>query len=207
MVRRSTWILLIVFGLLVLFAWLFQRSQANKSNNTATATPTAVPTKLYNLTNAELSNITIADSAGKNIELYRDPVTSNWAIKDVPVDQADSNQIDSLSTQLLSLQVQDTLTQTVALDSYGLAIPAYTITLTTTDSSQVVTYVGALTAIKSGYYLRIDSGPVVIVNNVTVDDVLSLLKKPPLLATATPEVTVTETSTPSAPAAQPSSTP
>jgi hypothetical protein len=207
MVRRSTWILLIVFGLLVLFAWLFQRYQANKTNNTATATPTALPTKLYNLTSAEVSSINIADNTGKNIELYRDAGSSNWAIKDVPINQADSQQIDSISNQLLSIQVQDTLTQSLSLDPYGLAAPTSAITMTTTDGSQVVTAVGALTAIKNGYYVRIDSGPVVIVTNVTIDDVLNLLKKPPLLATTTPEVTVTETGTPIAPGTQPTSTP
>jgi hypothetical protein len=207
MVRRSTWILLIVFGVLVLFAWLFQRYQSNKTDSTATATPTALPVKLYSLTSAEINRINITNSAGKNIELYRDPGASKWAIKDVPVDQADSSQIESLNSQLLSTQVQNTLTQSVSLDSFGLATPAYTITLTTMDGTQVVTYVGALTAIKSGYYLRMDSGPIVIVNNVILDDVLNLLKKPPLLITATPEVTVTETGTPIAPTAQSTPTP
>jgi hypothetical protein len=207
MVRRSTWILVIIFGLLVLTAWLFPRYQANNANKTATATPTTVPTKLYNLTSAEVSSINITDSTGNNIVLYREPGSANWVIKDMPADQADSQQIESLSTQLLSIQVQDTLTQSVSLDSFGLATPAYTITLTTVDNTQYVIYIGTLTPIKNGYYLRIDAGPVVIVNNVTIDDVINLLKKPPLLATAAPNVIATETGTPIAPIAQPTSTP
>ena len=146
-------------------------------------------------------------AAEKSIDFTRDPGSTNWVIKDLPAEQADSFQIESVSSQLLSLPAIDTLTQSPPLDSIGLANPAYTITMVTADGKQIVTYVGSLSAIGTGYYIRIDSGPVVIVDNVSMDDVLKLLNEPPVLATATPEVTVTETGTPIAPAAQPTSTP
>jgi hypothetical protein len=207
MVRRSTWILLIIFALLVGFAWLFQRYQANKADNVATITPTTAPVKLYSLTITEVNNINITDSAGNSIDLYRDPVSFNWAITDVPVDQGDSFQIESVSSQLLSIQVQETLTQSLPLDSFGLVRPAYTITMTSSDGTQVVTFVGSPTAIGYGYYVRVDSGPVVIVDKVVMDDVLNLLTNPPLLPTATPEVTPTGTGTPIAPVPQETPTP
>jgi hypothetical protein len=202
MVRRSTWILLGVFALLVGFAWLFQRYQANKSSNVATATPTTAPVTLYSFPIAEVNNINITDSAGNSIDLYRDSSSSNWAITDVPVDQADTFQIESIGAELLSLQIQETLTQSVPLDSFGLVTPAYTITMTTSGGTQLVTYVGSPTVIGDGYYIRVDSGPVVILDKVAMDDVLNLLKNPPLLPTATLEVTPTETGTPIAPVSQ-----
>ena len=192
MVRRSTWILLVVFALLVGFAWLFQRSQANKTANTATATPTTSPAYLYNLSNTQVDEINITDATGDKIDLYRDLASSNWAIADVPVDQADSFKIESISTQLFSLQVKETLTQTPPLDSIGLITPTYTITMTTSDGAQIITDIGTQTAIGSGYYVRVGSGSVDIVDKVVMDDILDLLKNPPLLPTATPDVTATE---------------
>jgi hypothetical protein len=192
MVRRSTWILLVTFALLVGFAWLFQRSQANKTDNSATATPTTSPAYLYDLSNTQVDEITITDATGDKIDLYRDLASSNWAIANVPVDQADWFKIESISTQLFSLQVKETLTQTPPLDSIGLITPAYTITMTTSDGAQIITYIGTQTAIGSGYYVRVGSGSVDIVDKVVMDDILDLLNNPPLLPTATPDVTATE---------------
>jgi len=207
MVRRSTWILLAVFAILVGFAWFFQRYQANKAENAATATPTTSPVNLYDLTNTQVNEINITDNAGDKIDLYRDSGSSNWAITGEPVDQADSVQIESISTQLFSLQVKETLTQTPPLDSIGLAIPAYTITMTTSDGTQIITYVGTQTAIGSGYYVRVGDGPVDIVDKAMMDDILNLLKNPPLLPTATPEATATETISPTDPGGQGTPTP
>ncbi len=207
MVRRPTWILLVVFAFLVGFAWFFQRYQANKVDNAATATPTTSPANLYDLTNTQVDEINITDNTGDKLDLYRSSGSSNWAISNVPVDQADSFQIESISTQLFSLQVQETLTQTPPLDSIGLVTPAYTISMTTSDGTQIITYVGTQTAIGSGYYVRVGSGPVDIVNKVLMDDILNLLKNPPLLPTATPEVTTTETALPTEPGGQGTPTP
>jgi hypothetical protein len=207
MVRRSTWILLLVFVILVAFAWLFQRYQTNKSSNVATATPTTVPVNLYNLANTQVNEINISDAAGNKIGLYLDLGTTKWAITGEPVDKADSFQIASTSSQLFSLQAQETLTQTPPLETIGLVVPTDTITMTTSDGMQLITFVGSQTPIGSGYYVRVDSGPIVIVNKVIMDDILGLLKNPPLLPTATPEVTPTETVVPTETAAQATPTP
>ncbi len=191
MVRRTTWILLIVFGALVLFALLFTRHQTQKNVNPASATPIATAEKLFNLTNSQVVEIMISSSSGESIDFIRDPGSTNWVIKDYPAAQADSFQIESVSSQLLSMQVMESLPQSPPLESIGLANPAYTITLKTSDGNQIITDVGSLSAIGTGYYLRVDAGPVVIVDNVSMDDVLKLLKEPPLLATATPEGTGT----------------
>lgn len=202
MVRRSTWIVLVILAILVGFTWFFQRYQANKAADTATPTPTTNPVNVYNLVSTQLKEINITDNSGDKIDLYRDPGSSNWAIRAVPVDQADSFKIESISAQLLALKVKVALTQSPSLDSVGLATPTYTITMTTSDSTQAVTYVGSQNAIGNGYYTRVDSGQVFIADKVVMDDILGLLKNPPLLPTATPEVTSTETASPTEPGGQ-----
>ncbi len=193
MVRRSTWIVLGLFVLVIGFALIFERFQANKTEVTATATPVVAAVKLYDVTNTQVNEIIITASGGGKIDLYRDPETSNWVITDVPVDQADSAQIDSISQQLLSLQIQETFTQTLTLASIGLETPAYTITLTTVDGNQIITEIGSPNAIGDGYYVRVDSGQVVLVDKVVLDDVISFINQPPVLPTPTPEVTSTVT--------------
>jgi hypothetical protein len=196
MVRRSTWIVLGVFAIVVGFAVVFQRYQANQTANTATTTPTTAPEYLYNLSGAEVNDIKISDNQGSTIDLYLDPTSSQWAIRGIPADQADASKIQSLSDQLTSIQVEDALTQTVPLGSIGLESPAYTITLTTSDNTQLVTDVGMQTAIGTGYYVQNKDGQVVIVNKTALDELLNLLNEPPLLPTATPSATPTGAMTP-----------
>lgn len=193
MVRRSTWIVLLIFAALVGFTIFFQRYQANNTADSATAIPTVPPVYLFELGDAQLNEIKISDSTGKNVDLYRDQLTSLWAITDVPADQADSTKIESISTQLLSIQIQETLTQTVPLVSVGLETPAYTITLTTSSGTRLVTSVGMQTAIGSGYYVREPNGQIAIVEKTPMESILKLVDNPPLLPTATPEVTPGET--------------
>ena len=179
MVRRSTWIILGIFALLVGFTIFLQRYQVSKTENTATATPTVPPVFLYSQGDVQVNDIKIADNTGKYIDLYRDLAASSWAIEGIPTDQADSSKIETINNELLSVQVQETLTQTLSLAAIGLETPAYTITLTTSAGVKWVTYVGMQTAIGSGYYVRTDNGQVMIVSKSAIDNILSLLQNPP----------------------------
>jgi hypothetical protein len=200
MVRRSTWIVLIVLVLLVASAWFFTRYQANKADTAPTDTPIPTAQKVYNLTNMEVVGLTVSDNSGNKIDLYRDSSTaSKWAIKAVPTEQADTVQIETVVSQLLGIQVLNALTESPPLGAVGLANPTHTITITASDGSQTSMYVGTLSPIGSGYFVRLGSGPIVIVDNIILDDVLKLLKNPPLLATTTPEIPVNETGTSVAP--------
>lgn len=191
--RRTTWILLLVFGLLVIFAWVFQRYQANKVVAPPTITTLPTAEKFYSITDTLVNDLIIADNGGKKIELYRDSSTSdNWAIKDIPVDDADKTVIETAISDLLSIKIIDRLIENPPLDSIGLATPVYTITLMTTDGRHFITNVGKKTPIGTGYYIQLDGGPIVIVDDLTLEEVLNFTKQPPLLTTPTPEITVTE---------------
>jgi hypothetical protein len=144
------------------------------------------------------------------LKLYKDLVAATWAIRDVPMEQVDALNIEANIDLLLASHIIETLTQPPPLDSIGLALPVYTITVTTGDGSDVVAYVGALTPVGSGYYTRVGSGPVAIVEKTGMDSAIEMLSNPPLLPTptqATPTqaatsgqtslpVVITETATP-----------
>jgi hypothetical protein len=189
---------------LIGFAYLFQRYQTEKSANTSTATiePTSVPVQLYNLTGDQLEQINIEDNFGNEINFYRDSASPNWVIAGMPADQADSGQIDTIISQLLSIKIQETLTESVPFESIGFVPPAYKFSMTTSDGTQVFTFIGSPTAIGSGYYARLDSGPIVILEKSSLDAILDWLKNPPLKPTSTPESTPSETGTSVAPGEQ-----
>lgn len=207
MVRRSTWIVLGIFALLVGFAFFFQRYQGNKTESAATATPTAAPVYLFNLGDASVSGMKIEDNAGNSIDMFQDPILSNWVIAGSPAEQADTATISSLSSQVKAMKVEETLIQSVPLASIGLDPAAYTITITSSDGSKLVVDIGMKTVIGSGYYVKGFGGQVMIVSASAMESLLDLLKNPPILPTPTPEVAPTGTVSPTGPGNQPTPTP
>jgi hypothetical protein len=193
MVRRTTWVLLIIFSLLLGFAWLFQRYQTNKADNIATLAPTDELTNIYNLVEKQVNEVSIMDSRGDKIVFTRNSGSEQWSIADIPSEQADSFQIESTLAQLFSIKAQETLTQTPPLDAIGLNIPGYSIIIKTVEGESIITYVGSLTPIENGYYIRVNSGPVVISDKVVLGDVINMLANPPIAATPTPIITIPET--------------
>ena len=192
MVRRSTIVLILVFVLLVGFAWILQHYQGNMSKVTATMTPTNPIAYLFNFNGKQVANISISDSAGNQIEFYLDSSTGKWAIKSMSSEQADSDQIASIVKQLADLQAVDVLSPPPSLESMGLVTPAYTINFLTSDGGQLTTHVGSVTPIGKGYYVRIGANTIVIVDKLVLEGILNVLTNPPLLATPTPQVVSTE---------------
>jgi hypothetical protein len=207
MVRRSTWILLAILVILVGSTLLFQRYQASKPENTATAIPSVALVNVYNLTGKQVSEVDLSDSLGNSIVFNLNLELNMWAIANTPEDQADSSQIESILAKLFALTARETLTQTPPLESIGLVNPAYTIHFITSGGEQINTAVGSMTPIGTGYYLRVNSDPVAIVDKLLLDNVLNMLTDPPLLATPTPEVTSTKTLSPAGSGFQKTPTP
>jgi Domain of unknown function (DUF4340) len=196
MVRRSTWILLVILVILAGFTWVFQCYQVKKTDNTATVTPTIALVNIYDLTGKQVNQVDLSDSSGTKVVFNRNSDSGKWSITNTPLEQADSFQIESNFAQLFAITAQETLTQTPPLDSIGLVSPAYTIHMTTTDGGIMNTDVGSITPIGNGYYLQVNSGPIIIVDKVVMDDVLNMITNPPLIATPTSVITITETVSP-----------
>jgi hypothetical protein len=196
MIRRSTWFIIAIFIILVGFTWFYKRNQTEKANITSTPAPTKALASIYNLQGKLVNEVTISNSKGDEIIFIHDPETDQWSIANIPADQVDSFKIGSNLAQLLTIQAQETLTQTPPLDSIGLIVPAYTINIKSDGGEPVITYIGSITAIGNGYYIRVNSGSIAIVNKVVLEDALNMLTSPPLTITPTPEPTDQETRAP-----------
>jgi hypothetical protein len=191
MVRRSTWIALVIFIVLVAAAVLWPRLQ--KEEETQEPTPTAQPVQplIYDLGSQIMLWIEFADAAGNRVEVERESATDDWVMVGETVETSDSFRIGSVAGQLLAMRATRTFEIELGVDTVGLDNPVYTIIIRTTAGDEIVTKVGNLTAVGSGYYLQVDDEPVVIVAKLVLDEILSILTEPPLVPTPTPEVTET----------------
>jgi hypothetical protein len=200
MIRRSTWILLVVFIVLVAGTYYWQRNKSEKEAQQAQITPTVqVMQSLFDLTDKIVDQIAFVGPEGSTLILQLDTATQAWSVMDVPAEEADQTLIQTGAEQLFALNVATTFSAPPPLEQLGLDLPAYRIMLHTEDGSNIVLRVGDMTPTGSGYYVQVDSQPPVVVTKSGLDTVLNLLKNPPLLPTPTPEAT--------SPSFEPSATP
>ncbi len=193
MIRRSTWILLIILVLVVgAYFYLSNRKAQQAANATPTAASTTEGKPLFAVSEGNAVDITVKDSTGKNVEIARNE-SGAWVLK-API-AADANQgsAEAAATQVTSLRVL--ANPQLGFDVAGLTKPEYTIVVKFSTNKTHTLGVGALTPIQDGYYTSLDNGPVQIVDKSGLDVLIGLLSQPPYATTPTPPVTITPTDT------------
>ncbi len=189
MIRRNTWLLLVVLAGLIGFAFYLKNHEAQQA---AAATPTPTGSSSQPLFSADLGaprTIKIEDTTGNSVQLERND-SGVWVLKAPTSGATDQAAAEAAATQVTSLQVLSKVQ--LGLDIVGLDKPSYTISVTFPDDNKThVLAVGALTPIQDGYYTSLDGGPIQIVDKPGLDALVLLLTKPPYAATQTPVPTAT----------------
>ncbi len=187
MIKRTTWVFLGIFALLILALVYWQRSgQSEVSEPTPTA---ALP--LLSLDVNALREVRIENDAG-SIWRYQRNEQGAWASLDPLAPVEATVGITPTINALTELRVLNTLTEEPPDEVMGLKQPAFTITLTTANGRQEVIQIGAVTPTGRGYYVRVNDSAVSVVSKYQVDDILTLA-----IATPTPEQPLqTETAPP-----------
>lgn len=201
MVRRSTWIVLGVFVVLLVLALLLPRL---KESAEAEVTPTSMPLvqqSLFDVEDLVVVQIEITSQDGQSLVLQRDLTLGEWAVAGAEAGATDVFAAGSVAGQIFGLAVQVEIEDPPALGDMGLNTPAYTITMIRDSGEQVVLKIGSLIPTGGGYYAQVGIGPAFVLSDVAVESILSALETPPLLPTATPtaspEATGSQTPDPS----------
>ncbi|MBI2759543.1 MAG: DUF4340 domain-containing protein [Chloroflexi bacterium] len=192
MIRRNTWILLVVLAALIGLSFYLQNQ---KTKQAAQATPTQGTTTLFTADSGLPTDIKIESSTGQSVEVARN-ASNVWVVKAPTEAAADQASAEAAATQVGALNVMGDVQ--LGLDVVGLAKPSYTVTLTFTGGKTHKLIIGSITPIQTGYYARLDAGAVQIIDKQGLDALFTMLTNPPFAATATPASTATpiETSTP-----------
>lgn len=195
MIRRNTWIILVVFVALLGVTWLWQRS---KEDAALKATPTPGAGHLFTVEEKDLNKLEMRDIQGRQIILERD-VSGGWALKLPQTEATDTERAQQGITQVTTLDILSEPDPAPEPGVAGLLTPTNIITMTMSGGGQSQTaLIGNLTPIANGYYARTPDGRVVVVSKYSVDEVLKLLDNPPIKPTPTtapPSVSITNTLT------------
>lgn len=198
MVKRSTWILLVILALSVGAYFLVSNLSSKGKSLTQTATPGNF---LITQAQGALQSLHIVDAKGNTFQMQRD-LSKQWVITAPSSGAADQGLAGAAETQVGALSIITTLSSTSDLSTLGLSAPAYTFDLVFSSGATHKFEVGNLTPTSSGYYVRFDSGKIYVVDKSGINSLVNLLTSPPFPATATP-IPTAETATPAPEVASP----
>ena len=193
MVRRNTWIVLIVLVALIGFSYYVGQSKVKQA---AAATPTSGPTALLDPSLGSPTDIRIEDASGDAVEIARNQ-SGKWVLKAPTAADANQASAEAAATQVGALKILSSVD--LGPDVIGLDKPSYTITLTYGSEKTHTLLVGSETPIQNGYYVQLDGGQKKVVDKAGMDALTGLLTKPPYLATLTPVPSDTPTIVPATP--------
>jgi hypothetical protein len=203
MIKRPTWILLVILALVIVAYFVIKSHPLATSTQ---ATPTALGNNfLFTQADGTLHILRIYDKQNHVVQMQRD-TSGTWIVTLPTPGTADQALAGAAETQVGALRIVTTLDNSLNLGDAGLDFPAYTIELTFASGLKHVIQVGTLTPTNSGYYVRNDTGNLYVVSQSGIDALLNLLIAPPFPATATPLPTVEESATPTLDMVTPTST-
>jgi len=182
MIRRSTWIILGIFLVLVAVVLIWQRVDETQQ---AQITPTPSARYLFDLGDNTITGIAITGPAGQSVAATKN-ADGSWTLDEPSGQTADSSRIDAAVGTASGLQVISTLDQAGDLETLGLNPASYHIELTLSDGSQLIAFIGNLTPTQSGYNVLIEGQPLKIVERFALENVLDVLANPPILLQTAP---------------------
>jgi hypothetical protein len=184
MIRPVTWIVLILF-IVLLGAALYLQNRPPQAEE-AGVTPTPGPQALFDLDISSVIGLRIISSEGKILDLARDDA-GNWTlVQPSTTGEPDVQTIETGLSSLLSLSPMTGLNAAPALDIIGLITPQYVVTVVRADGRQYVLEVGNKTPTSNGYYARFDNGNVIVVNQFSLQSLFDMLTTLPILPTLEP---------------------
>jgi len=202
--RNTTIVLVIAFGLMVLYVLLVQRPKDEAAAN-ATPTVSPRPSPVWSFTSDQVAEFGITDlPKNRSVTVARD-AQGVWMVTAPETRRADETQVSSKVGQLANLSVSTIITKSADLSPFGVLSPTYTIGVKLADGSQLKAAVGDKVPTGIGYYvLRDGETDVLVVNSSSIDGLVGLLDNPPyFVPTPTPAPTEAITSTVAAPTPTP----
>jgi Domain of unknown function (DUF4340) len=180
--KRSTWIVLVIF--LALVGLLVYLNQRKPPASEADSTPTETVEYLFNATAGLPNSIAIEAKTGERVAIERNDA-GEWVLKQPIETEAEQGSAEAAASQLSALRVLSR--PEVAPNEVGLVEPAYVMTVKLTGGTEEVVRIGDLTPTSTGYYTNINGGDdVLIVGKTGLDSLLTMVTSPPYMETPTP---------------------
>jgi hypothetical protein len=183
MIRRTTWIFVALFVILLGVLFYLQRADGTGAG---AETPTLAAAFFLDTQEKDIDGLRIADDTGQSVAVARGE-DGSWTLVEPAGQPADTARIEAAILQAESWRIVDALENAPPADVAGLEPPQYRVEATLSDGGEQTALIGDQTPVQNGYYARLEGGPVVVVAQTSADTLIELLATPPIAVT--PSVT------------------
>jgi hypothetical protein len=194
MIKRSTWIVILVLVLISALAWyLNQPDNALEKIGAGTPTPSVTIAPIFYLietSDGTLTSITVTKPSGESATLSS--VGGVWMVTSPYEGLADQNTAAQFVSGASSIRITATLDQHPEPAVIGFDTPTL-IEFTFAEGKTKIVTIGKSTPTETGYYIQIDDRAIQVAEKYTLDLLIDLAVTPPFMFTATPSPTATET--------------
>jgi hypothetical protein len=190
-IRKPAWIAIVIFIVLAALTLFLEKRGDSLPFNQKTSTPTIYKVVLHS--ENEITRVTLK-TQDQEIVVIKD-TNLGWKVIS-PANNADGAGIfqEKLS-EILSLKVYRLLSSNTSDELLGLnKQPTLDILLEYSGGQKDTIIIGAQTPIESGYYARLQNGEAVILNKISVENILDIFNQ--FFATPTPLASETATVSP-----------
>jgi hypothetical protein len=192
MVKRSTWVVLLILALVVGVFIIINGNPLEAAKSTPTASENGF---LVNQSDGVLQSLSIFDRKGHNFQMQRD-LSKTWVITAPTSGVADQALADAAETQVGALRFVTMLETPPVSSDLGLVFPGNTLEMKFVSGTNHTIEVGNLTPTGSGYYVRYDGAKIYVISPSGINALLNMLTAPPYPATKTSSAASGTTNTP-----------
>jgi len=194
MIRRSTWILVLIF--IAVLGVTIYLNKTSTSLVALTPTPTQLLDVLPGWEGKQATVIQFQDKQGVSTKVERTSQT-NWIfIPPVPGKSIDQGKIQELISSIISMKVAAQINPDLSPDATGMNAPSYVIVITAEDGTQKTIQIGKMNPTQTGYYVKVGDS-LQVVSSTSVDAITEKLSVDSLSVEITPAPAGPEVPTPS----------
>ena len=183
MIRRSTWIVLLVLIVLIGVVFYVQRKEPASDQGLLEGTETPL---VLDIDAANVTGLRVVSADGKIFYATRSGA-ENWTLVQ-PNLSGGLNQatLESDLSQLLTIKPLSRLETGLGLEAMGLITPDYSIRVSLAGQQERLLEIGGDTPTGSGSYVRVDNTDLIVVPKYNLQPILELLDDIPFI-TPTPK--------------------
>ncbi len=185
MIKRNTWIMIGVLGLLLVATYLLQQS-GNQADPAADLPTQPVSPLVFDLEMTEITGLRIANLDGQSVSLQKTGDVWVLAEPQAEADQVDQGRIEGLLAQLAAMRYLTEARINAPIEALQLEFAPHVLTVTTSSGESLVMKIGEVAPTQSGYYIAFEDNVPRLVARNPLDQAISFLANPPLLPTPIP---------------------
>jgi hypothetical protein len=184
MIRKPTWIVLIVFAILAAGAFLWQRNEAEKEPEPLLLNSSEEAPGMLFENRDRLVGMRIERVDDRVVEFHTD-ANGNWQVTWPQGQETDSDMAGQTIALITNVSLVAAVKDAVALEDLQLKPPVYRIEVSMSDGTTWRASIGKSTPTGSGYYVLTSDRRLVIASKYALDAILGLVDNLPLKPTPT----------------------